>query len=92
MEDDSDDDSSGSEVGPNQFLRDVDSDSEDSEEEKREKVKSASTKRLEDLEASIKQIENGQKNGDWSLISAGMLADGDAIMASERRELMNMRP
>lgn len=57
--------------GAAQFLRDVSSESEDSDEEVRAKVKSAKDKRLDELESSIKQIENGQKNGDWTLISAG---------------------
>jgi translation initiation factor 3 subunit C len=73
-EGDSDDESSGDEVlGANQFLKGTLSDSEDSDEELRVKVKSGTAKRLEELEASIKQIENGQKNGDWTLISSGSL-------------------
>jgi translation initiation factor 3 subunit C len=56
-------------------LRDnVQSDSEGSDDEVRDKVKSAQVKRLDELETSIKQIENGQKNGDWTLISNGMAA------------------
>ncbi|KJZ73779.1 Eukaryotic translation initiation factor 3 subunit C [Hirsutella minnesotensis 3608] len=72
--DDSDDDSSsdddGKAKGASKFLRDMDSESEDSDDEVRAKVKSAKDKRLDELESSIKQIENGQKNGDWTLISA----------------------
>ena len=75
-DDDSDDDSSDESVGGKQgagrFLKDFDSDSEDSDDEVRAKVKSAKDKRLDELEALIKQIENGQKNGDWTLISTGM--------------------
>lgn len=71
--DDSDESSSDDEAGgANRFLRDAASDSDSEEEEVRAKVKSAKDKRLDELEASIKQIENGQKNGDWTLISAGM--------------------
>ncbi|UKZ79422.1 Translation initiation factor 3 subunit c [Trichoderma virens FT-333] len=56
--------------GAFRFLRDnVASDSEGSDDEVRDKVKSAQVKRLDELETSIKQIENGQKNGDWTLIS-----------------------
>lgn len=70
--DESDDSSSDDEAGgANRFLRDAMSDSESEEEEVRAKVRSAKDKRLDELEASIKQIENGQKNGDWTLISAG---------------------
>ncbi|GAO14660.1 hypothetical protein UVI_02008920 [Ustilaginoidea virens] len=69
--DDSDESSSDDEAGgANRFLRDAASDSDSEEEEVRAKVKSAKDKRLDELEASIKQIENGQKNGDWTLISA----------------------
>ncbi|KAK2590433.1 Translation initiation factor 3 subunit c [Conoideocrella luteorostrata] len=69
--DDSDDSSSDDEAGgANRFLRDAASDSDSEEEEVRAKVKSAKDKRLDELEASIKLIDNGQKNGDWTLISA----------------------
>lgn len=75
-DEDSDEDSDDSEEGvkkggANWFLKDASSESEDSDEEVRAKVKSAKDKRLDELEASIKQIENGQKNGDWTLISNG---------------------
>ncbi|OAQ74253.1 eukaryotic translation initiation factor 3 subunit C [Pochonia chlamydosporia 170] len=56
--------------GANRFLRDAASDSDSEEEEVRAKVKSAKDKQRDELDASIKQIENGQKNGDWTLISA----------------------
>lgn len=64
-------DSEESKMGANQFLRGK-SDSDESDEEVRAKVKSAKRKRLDELESSIKRIENGQKNGDWTLISNGM--------------------
>ncbi|RMJ10635.1 Eukaryotic translation initiation factor 3 subunit C [Fusarium kuroshium] len=70
---DSDDSDDGGvkKTGASAFLLgQSDSDSDDSDEEQRGKVKSAKDKRLDELEASIKQIENGQKNGDWTLISA----------------------
>lgn len=72
---DSDDSSSDEEGGKgiNKFLKDASSDSEDSDDDVRAKVRSAKDKRLDELESSIKQIENGQKNGDWTLISAGMI-------------------
>jgi translation initiation factor 3 subunit C len=73
-EEESDEESSDDEGGPKgamKFLKDEsESESEDSDEEKPGIVKSAKDKRLEELDACIKQIENGQKNGDWSLISA----------------------
>ncbi|OAA78377.1 Eukaryotic translation initiation factor 3 subunit 8 [Akanthomyces lecanii RCEF 1005] len=68
---DSDDDSSSDDEaqGKNRFLKDADSDSDDSDDEARAKVRSAKTKFIDELEGSIKQIENGEKNGDWTLIS-----------------------
>ncbi|PHH89166.1 hypothetical protein CDD83_6578 [Cordyceps sp. RAO-2017] len=68
--DDSSDDDAGGRQGASKFLKDFDSESEDSDDEVRAKVKSAKDKRLDELESSIKQVENGQKNGDWTLISA----------------------
>ncbi|KAH7361389.1 eukaryotic translation initiation factor 3 [Plectosphaerella cucumerina] len=71
-EDDSEDDSSdddGAQKGAKRFLRDVSSDSEDSDDDERVKVKSAKDKRHEEVEATIKLIENGEKNGDWATIS-----------------------
>jgi translation initiation factor 3 subunit C len=68
-DEDSDDEEGVKKGGANWFLKDASSESEDSDEEVRAKVKSAKDKRLDELEASIKQIENGQKNGDWTLIS-----------------------
>ncbi|KAI8717874.1 Eukaryotic translation initiation factor 3 subunit C [Fusarium sp. LHS14.1] len=70
---DSDDSDEGGvkKTGASAFLvGQSDSDSDESDDEHRGKVKSAKDKRLDELEASIKQIENGQKNGDWTLISA----------------------
>ncbi|RDA93768.1 hypothetical protein CP533_0275 [Ophiocordyceps camponoti-saundersi (nom. inval.)] len=68
--DSSSDDDAGGRQGASKFLKDFDSESEDSDVEVRAKVKSAKDKRLDELEASVKQIENGQKNGDWTLMSA----------------------
>ncbi|KXH35937.1 eukaryotic translation initiation factor 3 subunit 8, partial [Colletotrichum simmondsii] len=66
---DSDDSDGGKKAGASRFLRDASSESEDSEDEERVKVKSAKDKRIEELEATIKLIENGQKIGDWASIS-----------------------
>lgn len=78
-EEDEDEDESSSEdedgakkSGANRFMRDADSESEESSDEDRAKiVKSAKDKRLEELEATVKAIENGQKINDWGSISAG---------------------
>ncbi|KAI9933482.1 hypothetical protein ASPWEDRAFT_159860 [Aspergillus wentii DTO 134E9] len=73
-EDDSEEDSSSDDEdagkGASRFMKGV-SDSEDSEdEEKVTVVKSAKDKRLEELESTIKLIENASKIGDWAVISA----------------------
>ncbi|KAI0998828.1 Eukaryotic translation initiation factor 3 subunit C [Podosphaera aphanis] len=73
-----DDDDSSSEdedgvkkSGANRFMRDADSESEESSDEERAKVvKSAKDKRQEELEATIKAIENGEKINDWGAISS----------------------
>lgn len=75
-EDDSDDSSSEDEdgvkkSGANKFLREADSDSESDEEETRAAVMSAKDKRFEELAATIKSMENGQKINDWNVISNG---------------------
>lgn len=45
----------------------------DSDDEVCVKVKSVKDKCFDEFEFLIKQIENGQKNGDWILILVGML-------------------
>jgi len=67
--DESDSDSDAGKKGANKFLKDASSESEDSDDGEREKVKSAKDKRIDELEATIKLIENGQKNNDWNLIA-----------------------
>lgn len=57
--------------GASRFMKDM-SESEDSEdEEKVTIVKSAKDKRLEELENTIKLIENAEKINDWVVISGG---------------------
>ncbi|KAM3080934.1 Translation initiation factor 3 subunit c [Clarireedia jacksonii] len=74
-DDDSDSDSSsddgvGKKTGANAFLRDDDdSDSESSGDDEVKIVKSAKNKRFEELEATVKAIENGEKINDWGSIS-----------------------
>jgi translation initiation factor 3 subunit C len=61
--------------GANRFMRGAGSVSEDSSDDDRAKVvKSAKDKRLEELEGTVKAIENGEKINDWGSISAGMLS------------------
>ncbi|KAF1842555.1 eukaryotic translation initiation factor 3 subunit C [Cucurbitaria berberidis CBS 394.84] len=70
-DDDSDDSdsSSGSETGANRFLKDAESDSESEDEDANKVLKSAKDKRFDELEATIRQIENAQKINDWAVIS-----------------------
>ena len=73
-EEESDEESSDDEdgkTGAGRFLRDV-SDESDSDDEERVTVdKSAKDKRFEELEATIKAIENAEKINDWGVISEG---------------------
>jgi len=73
-ESDSSEEGGSKKTGINQFLRDAGSDSEDSssDDERTKVVKSAKDKRYEELEGTIKAIENGQKINDWGSISAGV--------------------
>ncbi|KAL3462721.1 eukaryotic translation initiation factor 3 subunit C [Aspergillus heterothallicus] len=66
----SDEDSSDDEAGgAKRFIKNM-SESEESEDESEVKVvKSAKNKRLEELESTIKLIENAQKINDWAVIS-----------------------
>lgn len=71
-ESDEDSDESGSATGVNRFLRSDDEESDDSEEEdKGTVVKSARDKKFEELEGTVRLIENAEKIGDWPVISAG---------------------
>lgn len=71
-DDDSDSDSSGSGAGANRFLKDADSESESEDEDANKVLKSAKDKRFDELEATIRQIENAQKINDWAVISERM--------------------
>ncbi len=56
------------------FLRTEDSDEDSDEDEGKRVVKSARDKRLEEMEASGKQMDNALKINDWVAISNGMFA------------------
>ncbi len=63
----------GGKTGINRFLKDL-SDEEESEEEDRVTVvKSQKDKRYEELEGTVRLIENAQKINDWAVISSGRL-------------------
>jgi hypothetical protein len=68
----SEEEESDEETGARKFLKDVASDSEEEEEEEKVTVvKSAKDKRLDELENTIKLIENAKKINDWAVISTG---------------------
>ncbi|OJJ84739.1 translation initiation factor eIF3 core subunit c [Aspergillus glaucus CBS 516.65] len=67
---DSDDEEAGGKTGANAFLKDVSESEESEDEEKVTVVKSAKDKRLEELENTVRLIENAEKIGDWAVISA----------------------
>ncbi|CAK4031896.1 eukaryotic translation initiation factor 3 subunit C [Lecanosticta acicola] len=72
-EDEDDDDSSsddeGGRTGASRFLREASDESEDSDEERVTIVKSAKDKRFDELEGTIRLIENAEKIGDWNAIN-----------------------
>lgn len=77
-EEDSDEESSEDEghgTGASRFLKPSGpggDDSDESEDEDRERVvKSAKDKRFQELEGTIKLIENAEKINDWAVISTG---------------------
>ncbi|RHZ69262.1 Translation initiation factor 3 subunit c [Aspergillus turcosus] len=64
------DEETGGKTGASAFLKDAASDSEEEEEEEKITiVKSAKDKRLDELENTIKLIENAKKINDWAVIS-----------------------
>jgi hypothetical protein len=64
----------GKKTGAMAFFRGAGSDEDEStDDEQVHVVKSAKDKRLEELEATSKAIENAKKNNDWGSISSGML-------------------
>ncbi|KAL9618139.1 MAG: hypothetical protein Q9160_007146 [Pyrenula sp. 1 TL-2023] len=75
--DDSDEESSSSSdddvgrTGASRFMRDIASSDESEDEDKVTVVKSAKDKRLEELEGTVKLIENAEKIYDWAVISTG---------------------
>lgn len=70
-EDSSSSSDEGGKTGANRFMRDAVEESEDEDEKKGSVVKSAKDKRLEELEGTIRLIENAEKINDWAVISTG---------------------
>lgn len=75
-EESSSEDEDAGKTGANRFMKNV-SESEESEDEERVTiVKSAKDKRLEELENTVKLIENAEKISDWAVISTGAFGPG----------------
>ena len=74
-EDESSSDESGKGTGANRFLKPSGGGADDSDESEDEDrvtvVKSAKDKRLEEVEATIKLIDNAERINDWAVISTG---------------------
>jgi translation initiation factor 3 subunit C len=64
---DSDSDSEGG-AGANKFLKEADSESDSDEDDGQKVLKSAKDKRFEELEGTIRLIENAEKINDWAVI------------------------
>ena len=63
--------SSDEELGANRFLRDVSDESESDDEDQGKQLKSAKDKRFDELEGTIRKMENAEKISDWAAISTG---------------------
>lgn len=71
-EEDDDESSSGDEggkTGASRFLREASDEESESDEEKVTVVKSAKDKRFDELEGTIRLIENAEKIGDWNSVN-----------------------
>lgn len=68
----------GGKTGQSKFLRDAVSSDESEDEDKVTIVKSAKDKRLEELEAVVRVIQNALKINDWSSIATGKYNWGHA--------------
>ena len=70
-EDETSSDEEGGKTGASRFMRDAAESEESEDEDKVTVVKSAKDKRLEELEGTVKLIENAEKINDWAVISSG---------------------
>ncbi|KAK3073500.1 Translation initiation factor 3 subunit c [Teratosphaeriaceae sp. CCFEE 6253] len=66
---DSSDSDEGGKTGASRFLREASDDSEEEDEDKVTVVKSAKDKRFDELEGTIRLIENAQKISDWNAMN-----------------------
>ena len=65
-------DDEGGRIGASRFMKDVASSDESEDGDRTGVVKSAKDKRLEELEGTVRLIENAEKINDWAVISTGM--------------------
>ena len=70
-EEESSSDDEGGRLGASRFMKDAASSDESDDEEKNKIVKSAKDKRLEELEGTVRLVENAEKINDWAVISTG---------------------
>ena len=68
-------DDEGGVTGAKKFMRDAEQSDESEEEDRVTIVKSAKDKRLEELEGTLKLIDNAEKINDWAVISTGAIPD-----------------
>ncbi|KAK5169415.1 Translation initiation factor 3 subunit c [Saxophila tyrrhenica] len=59
----------GGKTGASRFLREASDEESESDEDKVTVVKSAKDKRFDELEGTVRLIENGEKIGDWNAIN-----------------------
>ncbi|KAI9661105.1 MAG: Translation initiation factor 3 subunit c [Bathelium mastoideum] len=69
-EEESESDEEGVKGGASRFMKDVSDEESTDEEDKGTVVKSAKDKRLEELEGTVRLIENAEKINDWAVISS----------------------
>ncbi|KAF2236836.1 eukaryotic translation initiation factor-like protein 3 subunit 8 [Viridothelium virens] len=69
-EDESESDEAGAKGGASRFMKDVSDEESTDEEDKATVVKSAKDKRFEELEGTVRLIENAEKINDWAVISS----------------------
>ena len=70
-EESSSSDEEGGKTGANRFMKDIPESEESDDEDRVTIVKSAKDKRLEELEGTVRLIENAEKINDWAVISTG---------------------
>lgn len=66
-------DSDDGKTGINRFLKDLSDEDESEEEDRVTIVKSQKDKRYEELEGTVRLIENAVKINDWAVISSGKI-------------------